>query len=225
MSEKILVVEDEPRLAALLVDYLRKAGYDAECLGDGREVVPRVRERSARPDPARPDAAGEGRHRDLQGDPLLLAAADHHGDGAGRGDRPPARAGAGGRRLHLQAVQPPRGRRAGEGGAAARRGAAGGPGPGARARQGAVQGDPPREGPGAHGGGVRAAAFPRRASRADLLPVAADGPDLPRPPGRERPDHRQPREEAAQEDRGRGARRGVDPLRVRRRATSSRRPA
>jgi len=44
MSGKIFVVEDEPRLAALLADYLRKAGYDAECIADGREVVPRVRE-------------------------------------------------------------------------------------------------------------------------------------------------------------------------------------
>ena len=44
MPGKILVVEDEPRLAALLADYLRRAGYEPHCVGDGREVVPRVRE-------------------------------------------------------------------------------------------------------------------------------------------------------------------------------------
>jgi len=44
MPGKILVVEDEPRLASLLADYLRKAGYEAERVGDGREVIPRVRE-------------------------------------------------------------------------------------------------------------------------------------------------------------------------------------
>jgi two-component system response regulator BaeR len=44
MPGKILVVEDEPRLAALLADYLRQAGYEPHCVGDGREVVPRVRE-------------------------------------------------------------------------------------------------------------------------------------------------------------------------------------
>jgi two-component system response regulator BaeR len=46
MPEKIFIVEDEPRLAALLADYLRKSGYEADCIGDGREVVPRVRERA-----------------------------------------------------------------------------------------------------------------------------------------------------------------------------------
>jgi len=44
MPGNILVVEDEPRLAAVLADYLRQAGYEPHCLGDGREAVPRVRE-------------------------------------------------------------------------------------------------------------------------------------------------------------------------------------
>ncbi len=46
MSGKILVVEDEPRLAGVLKDYLERAGYEPHCLGDGREVVPWVREKS-----------------------------------------------------------------------------------------------------------------------------------------------------------------------------------
>ncbi len=39
----ILIVEDEPKLAALLADYLRADGYDATVLADGLEVVPFVR--------------------------------------------------------------------------------------------------------------------------------------------------------------------------------------
>jgi two-component system response regulator BaeR len=39
MSGRILIVEDEDRLARLLADYLAAAGFAADCLGDGREVV------------------------------------------------------------------------------------------------------------------------------------------------------------------------------------------
>jgi len=46
MRGKILVVEDEPKLANLLRDYLEQAGYEPHCLGDGREVVPWVREQA-----------------------------------------------------------------------------------------------------------------------------------------------------------------------------------
>jgi two-component system response regulator BaeR len=42
-SEHILIVEDEPKLAALLVDYLHAAGYATRVLADGRDVVPAVR--------------------------------------------------------------------------------------------------------------------------------------------------------------------------------------
>ncbi len=45
MSGRILIVEDEPKLASLLADYLRAAGFEPFCLGNGLEVVPRVRER------------------------------------------------------------------------------------------------------------------------------------------------------------------------------------
>ncbi|MEE4461602.1 two-component system response regulator OmpR [Azotobacter chroococcum] len=40
---RILVVEDEPKLAALIGDYLRAAGYQAETLADGSCVVPLLR--------------------------------------------------------------------------------------------------------------------------------------------------------------------------------------
>lgn len=39
----ILIVEDEPKLAALIRDYLIAAGYTTQCLDNGLEVVPAVR--------------------------------------------------------------------------------------------------------------------------------------------------------------------------------------
>lgn len=48
MGARILVVEDEKKLAALLVDYLRAAAFDPLALADGSAVVPWVREH--RPD-------------------------------------------------------------------------------------------------------------------------------------------------------------------------------
>ncbi len=45
MSGNILIVEDEPKLASLLSDYLRSAGFEPFLLSDGSEVVPWVRER------------------------------------------------------------------------------------------------------------------------------------------------------------------------------------
>ncbi|RQR27016.1 response regulator [Burkholderia sp. Bp9142] len=38
----ILIVEDEPKLSALLADYLKAEGYETRILADGREVVPHV---------------------------------------------------------------------------------------------------------------------------------------------------------------------------------------
>ena len=45
MSGFILVVEDEPKLASLLEDYLRASGFEAATIADGREVLPAVRRR------------------------------------------------------------------------------------------------------------------------------------------------------------------------------------
>lgn len=44
MSKKILIVEDEQKLADLLADYLRKAGYSYEQIINGLDVVPWARE-------------------------------------------------------------------------------------------------------------------------------------------------------------------------------------
>lgn len=44
----VLVVEDEPKLAALMMDYLRAAGYGASWIADGAQVIDHVR--ACRPD-------------------------------------------------------------------------------------------------------------------------------------------------------------------------------
>jgi two-component system response regulator BaeR len=45
MNDTILIVEDEPKLSKLLNNYLRQAGYEPECLENGLDVLPRVREK------------------------------------------------------------------------------------------------------------------------------------------------------------------------------------
>jgi two-component system alkaline phosphatase synthesis response regulator PhoP len=40
---RILVAEDDPDIANLLAHYLRKAGFEADIVNSGREVVPRLR--------------------------------------------------------------------------------------------------------------------------------------------------------------------------------------
>jgi two-component system response regulator BaeR len=44
MNNRVLIVEDEERLAGILADYLRQAGFEPFCLADGLTVVPWVRE-------------------------------------------------------------------------------------------------------------------------------------------------------------------------------------
>lgn len=40
---RILVVEDEPKLAQLLADYLHAAGFEVECLDNGLTALDRLR--------------------------------------------------------------------------------------------------------------------------------------------------------------------------------------
>ncbi|HYU77686.1 MAG TPA: response regulator transcription factor [Vicinamibacterales bacterium] len=40
---RILVAEDDPDIASLLAHYLRKAGFDADVVSSGRDVLPRIR--------------------------------------------------------------------------------------------------------------------------------------------------------------------------------------
>ena len=44
MNNRVLIVEDEERLAEILVDYLRQASFETHCLHDGLKVVQWVRE-------------------------------------------------------------------------------------------------------------------------------------------------------------------------------------
>ncbi|GAB6094865.1 response regulator [Desulfatiferula olefinivorans] len=44
MNERVLIVEDEERLASLLSDYLKTSGFETHMIGDGREVLPYVRQ-------------------------------------------------------------------------------------------------------------------------------------------------------------------------------------
>ncbi|WP_240939361.1 response regulator [Diaphorobacter sp. HDW4A] len=48
MTARVLVVEDEPKLASLLMDYLRAAGFEASWIADGAAVIDQVR--NTRPD-------------------------------------------------------------------------------------------------------------------------------------------------------------------------------
>ncbi len=44
VSINILIVEDEPKLANLLTDYLKASGFAPSCLADGTKVIPWVQE-------------------------------------------------------------------------------------------------------------------------------------------------------------------------------------
>ena len=46
MSGKILIIEDEEKLASVLRDFLHQAGFAPFCLGNGTDAVPWVREKS-----------------------------------------------------------------------------------------------------------------------------------------------------------------------------------
>jgi two-component system, OmpR family, response regulator BaeR len=43
MTNRILIVEDEPKLASLLADYLHQAEFEAHCIGDGTQVIEAIK--------------------------------------------------------------------------------------------------------------------------------------------------------------------------------------
>jgi two-component system response regulator BaeR len=45
MKGAVLIIEDEPKLAGLLRDYLAQAGFEPQCLDNGNDAVPWVRQR------------------------------------------------------------------------------------------------------------------------------------------------------------------------------------
>ncbi len=44
MNNRVLIVEDEERLAGIIADYLRRAGFEPHCLSDGLKAVPWIRQ-------------------------------------------------------------------------------------------------------------------------------------------------------------------------------------
>uniref|UniRef100_C6E1U8 Two component transcriptional regulator, winged helix family n=1 Tax=Geobacter sp. (strain M21) TaxID=443144 RepID=C6E1U8_GEOSM len=44
MTQRVMIVEDEEKLASLLGDYLKQSGFETMWIADGSEVLPRVRE-------------------------------------------------------------------------------------------------------------------------------------------------------------------------------------
>ncbi len=45
MTQTIMIVEDEEKLASILGDYLRQSGFESVWIADGNEVLPRMREK------------------------------------------------------------------------------------------------------------------------------------------------------------------------------------
>ena len=105
---RILIVEDDNDIAALIAHYLEKAGYGSEIVPDGGAGADRGEGNAARSRHPRFDAAGAERPRGVQGAARRQphgGAAHHHADRARRrvGAHPRARFGR--RRLRRQAVQ------------------------------------------------------------------------------------------------------------------------
>ena len=107
MSARILIVEDEEALTMLLRYNLEAEGYDVDTVARGDDAEMRLQERM--PDLVLldwmlPGLSGIELCRRLRARPETSAAADHHADGARRGERARARARHRRRRLHRQAV-------------------------------------------------------------------------------------------------------------------------
>lgn len=65
-TPRILIVEDEPKLGQLLIDYLRAASYAPTLISHGDQVLPYVRRNTTGSDPVGSDAP---RHRWLDAVP------------------------------------------------------------------------------------------------------------------------------------------------------------
>ncbi len=138
--ERILLIEDEPDIAEVLQYNLEKEGFQVEIArrGDaGLEAIRRDGPDLILLDLMLPGIDGLELTRLLKRDPAHGSPADRDAHRARRGAGPHRGPGAGGRRLHQQALQPARGGAAGQGGAApppAARGGRRGPAPGRRHR-------------------------------------------------------------------------------------------
>ena len=84
---RILIVEDDPLLAASLKRALGYEGHEITMAGDGLTALDLARH-PRRPDGARSDAAGDGRHRGVPRGPDVQRPSHSHADGPGWGRRP-----------------------------------------------------------------------------------------------------------------------------------------
>ena len=75
----VLIVEDEPKIARLMIDYLVQADYTTHWIDDGLSVVSWVKQHQ--PNLVLLDLmlAGQRRHEHLPRAPCLLGGADYHG--------------------------------------------------------------------------------------------------------------------------------------------------
>jgi two-component system, OmpR family, response regulator BaeR len=45
---RVLAVEDDPKIAQLLLDYLRAEGFDAQAIADGKQALQQIEQRRRR---------------------------------------------------------------------------------------------------------------------------------------------------------------------------------
>ena len=102
---RVLVVDDDASLAEMLTIVLRQEGFESRVCGRGDEAMEAFRRLPSGPGAARPDAARQGRHRRLQGDPRGVRRPDRDAHRQERHRRRGGRARVRGRRLRRQAVQ------------------------------------------------------------------------------------------------------------------------
>ena len=205
---RVLVVEDEESFSDALSYMLRKEGFEVAVAATGTARAHRVRPDRRRHRAARPDAAGDVRHRGVPAAAAALARADHHGHRPGQRDRQGGRAGDRRRRLRDQAVLAARAGRPDPGGAApaaAREAgrvggadAGGRPGPDGRR---AARGHRRRRLRAAAAQGVRAAGAAAAQRRPGAHPRPAHRPGLGRRLRRRHQDPRRARQAAALQDR------------------------
>ena len=102
---RILLIEDDLRLAEMVKNYLSEAGFSVTAAHTGAAGIALHGARDVRRAGARPDAAGHRRPRRLPAHPRRRADADPDADRARRRHGPGGRPGDGRRRLSAQAVR------------------------------------------------------------------------------------------------------------------------
>jgi len=90
---KILIVEDEKKIAELLSDYLRQTGYETHILLRGDEVIPWVKKNEV--EMILLDLMLPGMHgiEVCRGFEAIFPSTDHYGDCTNRRNRPLVRTG------------------------------------------------------------------------------------------------------------------------------------